>query len=198
METVFLVAVALLAGVPLLTLLHELGHAVVAAVAVGGRVTVLQGPEPRPFELPLWRIDLRLHGPVAPHQAWIGWARWSPASSPPRHALALAGGPAVSALASGLCLFGAGRVDGAARWILLALALDASAQFLSSSLPVRYPAFAGAYAAHASDGLMIRRLLSTEAPRRDLAPPAPTLRDHAEGHAPEAPAEGRGSAVARS
>lgn len=179
---------AVLVGVPLLTLVHELGHALVAAAVIGGPVAVLQGPEPRRLVFSVWRLELRLHGLGSPLRAWVGWARWPSHPSRVRHALALAGGPAASLVASAGLVFGAAQVHGSPRAALLLLAADAGLQALSSSVPVRYPAFSGAYAGAASDGLKIRRLLSgtTESPltaaagpRPDPAPHAPPVRDRA-------------------
>lgn len=178
---VAVLALVLLVGIPFLTFVHELGHALVAAAAVGGRVTVLQGPDPVRAELSVWRLDLRLHGLPAPHKAWVGWAHWRTDAPPLRDALALAGGPFASFLSAAACAGGAYATTGIARWALVALALDAAAQLTSTSLPVRYPAFSGAYAGAASDGYLIRQLLNGEAPLpQGPAQPAPSLPGPAE------------------
>lgn len=175
-----IVVLALLVGIPLLTFVHELGHAVAAIAAIGGRVTVVQGPEPFRYRPSVGRFDLRLHGMTAPHRAWVGWARWERDASPRRHAVALAGGPLASLLAAIGCAVGSLTTYGPAHWIFFALAVDAAAQLTSSALPVRYPSFSGEYAGVASDGLKIRHLLSGAAlPPPDPAQPAPTARDHA-------------------
>jgi len=152
-------AAAFLGGLPVLTLLHELGHAVTAAALVGGRATVVQGPAPARLQVSVWRLDLRVHGPVGPHRVWVGWALWGPHPDRRRHALATAAGPAVSALSSGLCAFGLAETDGLAQLFLLVLALAAAFQTLSSGLPVRYGRRFGSFAGEASDGLRVRRLL---------------------------------------
>lgn len=148
-----------LVGMPVVTLLHELGHAVAAALAVGGRVTVVQGPAPARLTVSIWRLDLRLHGPIAPHQGMTGWAMWGPHQARWRHAVAMAAGPLVSGLCAAGCLFGAGNVPPLWRSALDLLAGASTLQMLSSGLPLRYGRWCGEYAGQASDGLRIRRLL---------------------------------------
>ena len=151
--------VVLLVGMPLVTLLHELGHAVAAALAVGGRVTVVQGPPRARLTFSVWRLDLRLHGPTAPHQGMVGWAMWGPHPARWRHALAMAAGPLVSGLCAASCLLGAEHAGSLWRTALELLAAASVLQTLSSALPVRYGRWFGQYAGQASDGLRIRRLL---------------------------------------
>jgi hypothetical protein len=155
----------LVVGVPLVTFLHELGHAVVAALAVGGRVTIVQGPAPARLSFSFWRIDVRLHGPVRPHQGMVGWAVWGPHPDARRHAVAMAAGPVVSGLCAGGCLLGSYELSGQ-RLLLGLLASSSTLQTLSSGLPVRYGRWFGTFAGEASDGLRIRRLLrGTPEPR---------------------------------
>lgn len=179
-DAVILLIVVLLVGIPFLTFVHELGHALVAAVAVGGRVTVIQGPDPVRARFSAGRIDFRLHGLPLPHQAWIGWARWDENASPRRHALALAGGPLASLLSAAALYGGALATGGVGRVALLALAVDATCQLTSTSVPVRYPAFSGQYAGHGSDAYLIRQYLTGAAPDPNPAQPAPSLPGRAE------------------
>ena len=160
-----------LVGMPVVTLLHELGHAVAAALAVGGRVTVVQGPAPARLTASIWRLDLRLHGPIAPHQGMIGWAMRGPHQARWRHAVAMAAGPLVSGLCAAGCLFAAGSVPSLWRSALDLLAGASTLQMLSSGLPLRYGRWCGEYAGQASDGLRIRRLLQgNPEPRPQLQP----------------------------
>jgi hypothetical protein len=158
-QTVLVVLAALLVGLPVLTLAHELGHGVAAAVLVGGRVTVVQGPAPSRLRIAVWRLDLRLRGPVGPHRVWVGWALWGPHPALWRHALATAAGPVSSALSSAACLYAGFELHGALRLFFLLLALAAACQLLSSGVPVRYGRYFGAFAGEASDGLRVRRLI---------------------------------------
>jgi hypothetical protein len=155
---VVLLAVTLV-GMPVVTLLHELGHAVAAAIAVGGRVTVFQGPAPARLTVSIWRLDLRLHGPIAPHQGMIGWAMWGPHQARWRHAVAMAAGPLVSGLCAAGCLLLAPHVPSLPGSALELLAGASTLQTISSGLPLRYGRWFGRYAGEASDGLRIRRLL---------------------------------------
>lgn len=157
--TIAVTLAALMVGLPVLTLLHELAHAVAAALAVGGRVTVIQGPAPSRLRFSVWRLDFRLRGPVGPHQVWVGWAVWGGHPDRRRHAIATAAGPAGSLVYALLCAFGASRVDGFAQLFLMLLTLASAGQMLSSGLPVRYGRHFGQFGGQASDGLRIRRLI---------------------------------------
>lgn len=149
----------LLVGMPVVTLLLELGHAVAASLTVGGRVTVVQGPAPARVTASLWRLDLRLHGPTAPHQGMVGWAMWGPRRERWRHAVPMAAGPLVSGLCAAGFLLAAPHVPAPVGHSLELLAGASTLQALSSGLPIRYGRWFGSYAGQASDGLRIRRLL---------------------------------------
>lgn len=168
-EILWTSGLALLVGMPLLTLVHELGHGLAAALAVGGRVTIVQGPAPARLRLRVWRLDLRLRGLVGPHRVMVGWALWGPHPSPRRHAIAIAAGPAASAVSALACGTGAFLVEGAARLLLVLLGLAATLQTLSTSVPCRYGRWFGSYAGEASDGLRIARAL------RGRPEPAPQI-----------------------
>jgi hypothetical protein len=150
---------AFLVGLPLLTLVHELAHAITAAALVGGRATVVQGPGPARLQLSVWRLDLRLHGFVKPHQVWVGWALWGAHPQRWRHALATLAGPASSAACALACGRGVFASTGPLQLVLVVLAAAAAMQTLSSGVPVRYGSRFGTFAGEASDGLRIRRLL---------------------------------------
>jgi hypothetical protein len=159
LQIVGIVSIALLVGMPVLTLVHELGHGIAAALAVGGRVTIVQGPAPARVHVRVWRLDVRLRGLVAPHRVMIGWALWGPHPDPRRHALAIAAGPLTSAGCAGLLVWGAHAAHGGLRLGLVLLALEAAFQTLSTSVPCRYGRWFGAYAGEASDGLRVARAL---------------------------------------
>lgn len=159
LEPTVVAALALVVGVPLLTLVHELGHGLAAAVFVGGRVTIVQGGAPYRVAFSFWRFDVRLRGPVAPHRGMIGWALWGSHSSPRRQALATLAGPVASLAMTFACLEGAAATGAAPRLLLVYLTLASMLQTLSSGLPLRYGRRFGRYAGEASDGLRIRRLL---------------------------------------
>jgi hypothetical protein len=153
------VALVLLVGMPLLTLVHELGHGLAAAILVGGRVTIVQGPAPARLRVRVWRLDVRLRGPVSPHRLMVGWAVWGPHPDARRHAVAILAGPLASALSAAACVAGAALTGGGSQLLLILLALEAGFQTLSTALPVRYGRWFGAYAGEASDGLRVARAL---------------------------------------
>lgn len=159
LEPAVVASLALVVGVPLLTLVHELGHAIAAAVLVGGRVTVVQGSPPFRVSFSIWRLDIRLRGPVAPHRGMVGWALWGSHPSPRRQALATIAGPLTSLGSTFACLGGAAETGSAPRLLLVYLALASALQTLSSGLPLRYGRWFGQFGGEASDGLRTRRLL---------------------------------------
>jgi hypothetical protein len=168
----FIVAAAAvyLVGLPLLTLVHEVGHAATAALLIGGRVTVVQGPAPPRFQLSIGQFDLRLRGIVAPHRVWVGWAFWEPHGNRRRHALATAAGPLASAACAAACAYGGLHTTGLLAELLWLLALGAGSQLLSTGLPVRYGRFFGSYAGEASDALRVRRILAGKPEPDPVAP----------------------------
>lgn len=159
LEPTVVALLALMVGVPLLTLVHELGHGIAAALVVGGRVTIVQGNAPFRVAFSIWRLDVRLHGPVAPHRGMVGWALWGAHPSRRRQVLATAAGPVTSLGSTLACLGGAAETGSTPRLFLLYLALASTLQTLSSALPVRYGRWFGQFAGEASDGLRVRRLL---------------------------------------
>lgn len=156
---VAVVTLALLVGMPLLTLVHELGHAFAAAVFVGGRATVVQGAPPFRLRVSVWRLDLRLRGPVGPQQVMLGWALWGANPARWRHAVATAAGPFTSALSAAGCAVTAADLHGLVSLFFALVCGAASLQTLSSGLPVRYGHWFGSFAGEASDGLRVYRLL---------------------------------------
>lgn len=170
LEPMLVAALALVVGVPLLTFVHELGHGIAAAVFVGGRVTIVQGPAPFRVSFSVWRLDIRLHGPVAPHRGMIGWALWGSNPSPRRQALATVAGPLTSLGSTLACLGGVAETGSATRLFLAYLTLASTLQAISSGLPLRYGRCFGQFAGEASDGLRLRRLLQG---RPEPPPPMP-------------------------
>lgn len=159
LEPTTVAALALVVGVPLLTLVHELGHGIAAALFVGGRVTIVQGNAPFRITFSVWRFDVLLRGPVAPHHGMVGWAVWGSHPSRRRQALATVAGPVTSLASTLVCLGGVAATGSTPRLFLTYLTLASMLQTLSSGLPVRYGRWFGQFAGEASDGLRIRRLL---------------------------------------
>lgn len=159
LEPTLVALLALVIGVPLLTLVHELGHGVAAAFVVGGRATIVQGKAPFRIACSIWRLDVRLHGPTAPHRGMVGWALWGPHPSARRQALATIAGPLTSLVSTLACLGATAETASASRLFFVYLTLVSALQTLSSGLPVRYGRWFGGFAGEASDGLRVRRLL---------------------------------------
>jgi hypothetical protein len=180
MNTVALAILALLlawlVGIPLLTLLHELGHALTALVLSHQPIHVFLGTTPRQIrqrgqeEKPTFcfgKLAFFLALPGLPFGT--GWARW-PANLSWRHSvLVLLAGPVTTLLclvvlslttlvlrpAAPLSAIHRGAYD-LSFWLLLLAGL----QFLACALPVHYPAFwVGALAGVSSDGDKIRMVL---------------------------------------
>ena len=168
-EPTTVAALALVVGVPLLTLVHELGHGIVAALLVGGRVTVVQGSAPFRVSFSFWRFDVRLRGPVAPHHGMVGWALWGSHPSQHRQALATMAGPVTSLAATLACVGGAAETAAAPRFFFIYLSIASTLQTFSSGLPVRYGSWFGQFSGEASDGLRVRQLL------QGRAEPPPTI-----------------------
>jgi hypothetical protein len=153
---------AVFVGWPLLTIVHELAHGIVARLLIGGRVVVVQGPGRPRLRLVVRGLDVRLQGLVLPQRAFVGWARWGAHRDTWRHIAATAAGPVASAACVLLALASAVRFGGDARLFLDVVVPAAVLQTASTSLPVRYGRAFGTYAGQASDALRIRRLLEGE------------------------------------
>jgi hypothetical protein len=143
-----------------LTLLHELGHAVTAGWLTGRRVKVVQGGEPGVVRFSVWRLDLHLRPLVGFRRAWYGIFRYEAGGVPlTRRVVVFAAGPAVSLLAfvalSGL----AGSLSYPASWFAWAAAGGAAVQFVVTAMPIRYGRFFGPYSGTVSDGRRILELL---------------------------------------
>jgi hypothetical protein len=147
---------------PLLTLLHELGHATAAALLTRARATVVQGGQPSLVRLSIWRLDFELR-PAIGWWAWFGYTRSEADTTPARRVLILAAGPLVSLLAFVLLALLAGGLSFPASWFVWAAAWGAGWQFLATALPIRYGRFFGPYSGMVSDGRRILELLRRRA-----------------------------------
>jgi hypothetical protein len=149
-------ATGYLVGGPPLTLLHELGHAVTAALLTRSRVTVSQGLQPSPFRFSVWRLDFRLRPLVGFRSAWFGFYEYDANGIPPaRRAVIAAAGPATSLLAFvGLSLL-ARSLSYPASWFVWSAAIGAAVQLLVTALPMQYGRLFGPYNGRNSDGRRI-------------------------------------------
>lgn len=145
---------------PVLTLVHELGHALPLALA-GHPATVHVGSPERPARLSfsLGEAEVRLR--YSP--GFSGLCRYEepPSGFSAEGALLVAlGGPAASALVALLCGLVARLSPGLLAWALLgAISVAAFLQVFFALLPVRYPKWLGASDGRPSDGLRALRAM---------------------------------------
>ncbi len=159
MDATWLLSVAVfwLLTVPLITLLHELGHAVGGLITTRGWVQASIGKSQHPFTLRLGRlyVDLRAF------TGFVGFCRWEHPPATWRGELPFyALGPATSLLCAGACL----ALGQTGTWLdpfLRSAATGAITQFVVTIVPIRYPSWLGAYAGYRSDGATIIALLRT-------------------------------------
>jgi hypothetical protein len=143
----------------MLTLLHEVGHAVTAALLTGARATVVQGGEPTLVRVSIWRLDFRLRPVISLRTAWFGYVRSEAETTSTRRALIVAAGPVVSLLAFVLLSLLARSLSYPASWFVWAAAWGAAWQFVATAVPIRYGRFFGPYSGRLSDGRRILELL---------------------------------------
>jgi hypothetical protein len=144
---------------PLLTLLHEVGHATTAAVLTGARATVVQGGEPSRVRFSIWRLDFELRPVVGLRTAWYGYVQSEAETTRARRAVIHAAGPVVSLLAFVLLSLLARSLSFPASWFVWAAAWGAGWQFVATATPIRYGPFFGPYSGRRSDGRRILELL---------------------------------------
>jgi hypothetical protein len=144
---------------PVLTLLHELGHATTAALLTGARATVVQGGEPSRVSFSIWRLDFRLRPVIGLRTAWFGYVRSEAETTRARRAVILAAGPVVSLLAFVLLSLAATSSSFPASWFVWAVAWGAGWQFVATAAPIRYGRLFGPYSGRLSDGGRILELL---------------------------------------
>ncbi len=145
-------------GGPVVTTLHELGHAMTALMLTRGDVRIWVGTGKKQ---PRWSLG-RLHLSLTYRPGFTGFYRFAGSVSRSARAAIQAAGPLTS-LAAAAAVLGAGNLLGTAgHWlgesIIVVFAYAAIGQFLATAIPWRYPRGWGEYAGQASDGL---RLLHT-------------------------------------
>lgn len=163
MEEILLIAIRFVAiwaiGAPIVTLLHELGHASAALLLTDGTARVWTGTRNRD---PRFRIG-RLRVSITPRPGFTGFYSFdAPAHSRLAQALNILTGPLLSLLIT-IVAFGSGFVGQIAdTWLgetlVVVLGFAAAWQLLVTAIPMRYPAGWGEYAGVASDGLRLAHL----------------------------------------
>lgn len=144
---------------PLLTFLHELGHAGAALVFTDDWVRIEMGSQGLVASMTLGRLALQLRFGTG----FVGyfWYGGSPAGTWQRIAIQAAG-PIVSlliAIVSYGFIFSLESPPDVVRTVLFWTGNGALIQFLVTAIPIRYPGWWYGYAGMASDGERIRRAL---------------------------------------
>lgn len=201
-EQVAAVAVACLLVAPVLTLLHELGHAAVALLVSGGRIHVLVGRPPGVVRCRVGRVALTA-GPLVPRGVALhGLCVRERTSTSPRDELAVSlAGPAATLAATSALAAGSIGASQSAPWVALVLlygAVTGLASFLYNADPRSAGPADGA--AHLRDGpraLLCYRLwrAGKSMPGARAAAPASGA-EHGDDHQGdgEGAGEGRGDA----
>ena len=136
---------------PLMTLVHELSHALAVLALTGREVTIRLGHSEQQLK---WRWN-RLQLCIGWATGFIGTFRYADESVTPYRKLAIhLAGPLASLL---LALLGWGitSLQGIPLWLARAgntMAIAACIQFLATILPMRYPRWVPGYGGKSSDG----------------------------------------------
>ena len=148
-----------IAGPPL-TLLHELGHALLLSLAGHSATIYLGRPDPRARStFRLGKVEARIRRPLG-FGGICHYEEPENGFSPEGELLIALGGPAASALAA--LAFGLAAYlspDNPLSGLLGAISIGAFLQFFLSMIPVRYPRWLGAAGGRPSDGLRIMRAM---------------------------------------
>jgi hypothetical protein len=140
---------------PLLTLLHELGHAVVPLLRTEQAVHVWLGRAPYWREFHLGRLTLR----VAVPSTIFGGCDWEGQLNKAEFVATALLGPITSAACCVLLYAMAIHVSGFMHHVLIGSAAFAAFQAVFTLLPLRYPAWLGQYSRMPSDGMSALRAL---------------------------------------
>ncbi len=136
---------------PMLTLLHELGHALVALMFGRGPVQIRLGRAAPSRLMTIGRLQIS----SAMLPLGVGRCVWPGGLTARAEAVALLMGPITSALLSvGLWRLSA-QAGGVWRADLLACAAMSGLQAVFTIVPMRYPSWFGGYAGQRSDGLKV-------------------------------------------
>ena len=145
---------------PPLTLLHELGHALLLSLAGQPATIYLGRPDPRARPtFRLGKIEARIRRPLGFGGQTL-YEEPESGFSPEGRLLIALGGPAASALAA--LAFGLAAYlspDNPLSGLLGAISIGAFLQFFVSMIPVHYPRWLGAAGGRPSDGLRIMRAM---------------------------------------
>jgi len=155
-ESVLLVFWVVLVVSPLVTLAHELAHALVAATVSARPVLVRVGAEPALVRSTLGRLRFRLN----PWRGWVGLASWEEQGVSVWRAIGVsAAGPLASLLLAVALALAAMALSGFAAEMAGTAGLYAFIGFVLTGFPWRYPSWWSVYGGQESDGLRAWHLL---------------------------------------
>ncbi|CAM3651370.1 hypothetical protein [Parendozoicomonas haliclonae] len=140
---------------PLMTFLHELGHAL-PILASGNKAHIVMGTGDSPLTLTFNNLKISLSPTIS-----TSFCYWEESLTQRTALLALIAGPLTSLLISMTCIFVYFRFSTSAELsgLLLCIAGITFFQFLFTAIPMHYPSFMGAYAGAPSDGYQILQRL---------------------------------------
>ncbi len=169
MEIAIAIFITLFLTIPLLTFLHELGHAL-AGLAVGAsHVSIFLGsvspPRKTVLNLEFKRTRIALANWT---RLWFGSAHMDDTSeiAPRRRALVAIAGPLVSliivVILSVMAFLTRKDASSLVRAVVQYTALSEFFTLIMTAIPMRYPWWMGAYAGHKSDMARVLHLLRQE------------------------------------
>lgn len=140
---------------PLLTILHELGHAIPALIFTKEKVTVNIGNSNLNKKIKLNRLVINLNGYKSLLDVSYGYVNWTQVDNRIKVVLMILGGPLTTLIVSILLYIY--LINASLPYVLMvsfnALFIFSSFQFLLTILPMKY--FYNPYVGHTSDGYKI-------------------------------------------
>lgn len=173
-----LIALVLVATVPLVTLVHELGHGWAAMALTTGPVGVDVGSQRGATTVSAGRLTVSVS-----FTGLGGICRFDASRLSRRRAVAVVlAGPAANVVLAAVLTFAALAVSGVGHWLLLDLAAISALQFLGNLIPGH--ALGGLNHGRANDGLRAWSLVR----RRPIPPPKPRASARRSGRLEPVPA----------
>ncbi len=156
MDQILGYALGVLIVLPMLTLLHEFGHALPQLLIKKKVIIDIGGSSCFPT-IKLGRLFIR----IAPFSTFNGFCSISSSLSKRELLVTLLGGPIVSfVLAAVLFVQSQSHLSSLVHLIMNFALYGALFQFLITFLPIKYPRFLGRYGGHKSDGLKVLEVIN--------------------------------------
>ncbi|RDY28155.1 hypothetical protein CHL78_006055 [Romboutsia weinsteinii] len=125
---------------PILTMIHELGHAIPALIFTKGDVSVNIGNSNLKKQIKLNRLVINIYGYRSIIDVSYGYINWKPIDSKLKSIIMIAGGPIASLFTSGLLYFSLYKIELSYLMIIVfnAMLLFSLGQFIVTILPMKY------------------------------------------------------------